>query len=97
MKVTKPPLVPFSPRCGCSRLLGKNDKPRETAPPPFKASGPRHFRLLREFREALAMAQADVIEEMPVSGQDRGAGVLRQFVKSRFAPDARSVRVSHRP
>jgi hypothetical protein len=40
--------------------LSKNTQPRETAPPPFKASDLGHFRLLREFGEALAKAQAEV-------------------------------------
>jgi hypothetical protein len=40
--------------------LSKNTKPREAAPPPFKASDLGHFRLLREFRDALAKAQAEV-------------------------------------
>lgn len=40
--------------------MSKNPKSRETASPPFKAGDLGHFRLLREFREALAMAQAEV-------------------------------------
>ena len=40
--------------------MSKNTKPREAAPPPFKASDLGHFRLLREFRDALAKAQAEV-------------------------------------
>ncbi|MCU0779269.1 MAG: hypothetical protein MUF86_16610 [Akkermansiaceae bacterium] len=40
--------------------MSKNTKPRDTAPPPLKASDLGHFRLLREFREALAIAQAEV-------------------------------------
>jgi len=40
--------------------LSKNTKPRETVPVCFSASDLGHFRLLREFREALALAQAEV-------------------------------------
>jgi hypothetical protein len=41
-------------------VLSKTTKPREDAPPSFTASELGHFRVLREFREALTHAQAEV-------------------------------------
>lgn len=41
-------------------MLSKITNPREAAAPPFTASELGHFRVLREFREALADAQAEV-------------------------------------